>query len=195
MGAVRPGRRNARSDVAGGACGLLRQFLVIDSDHGEALSGLADAGRLIVAFSGSRLVCYATEVRALSSSWICELLESSWAVVAVAGPSPSSVRPTTRAASLAFWLTSWIDALVSCVPVATVCTSEETRSAAADTAPAWLAKGYAEPLLSAEVADSSSRLADRLLALALAAHRAGRAVSSATAAAPASSCHRRPAFR
>ena len=92
----------------------------------------------MVALRASRLVCSAIEVMTLTT------LPISAGGVAELGRRwrwwlrrRRRASPATRAASCAFWAISRIEAPISSVPAATVCTLRVTSSAAAATTPAW----------------------------------------------------------
>src|SRR4051794_39681213 len=80
----------------------------------------------------------------------------SLATVAVVASTVATARAATPAASLAFWAISRIEVDICSVPVATVCTLNDTVSAAADTRPAWEEDWDAEALIRLETEERSS---------------------------------------
>ena len=131
-------RLDLLADVLGGLGGLLGQFLDLVGDDGEALAGLAGAGRLDGGVSASRLVCWAMEVITLMTLPISALLSPSLATVALVVSATLTAAVATLAASLAFLAISLMLAVISSAPVATVWTFLLTCSAAAETTLAWV---------------------------------------------------------
>ncbi len=91
----------------------------------------------MVALRASRLVCSAMEVMTLMTSPISAELTPSLATVALVLSAAATAEAATRAASVAFWAISRMEAPISSAPVETEPTLADTCSAAALTAPAW----------------------------------------------------------
>src|SRR3712207_7383480 len=99
----------------------------------------------IVALSASRLVCSAIELITEITLPTCAEDSPSLTTVALVASAAPTACAATVAALAAFCAISRIDADISSVPVATVCTLRDTCSAAADTNPACDADSCADP--------------------------------------------------
>ena len=109
-----------------------------------------------MAFNASRFVCSAIEVITLTTFPIsCEDAPSE-ATVAFVDSTAVTACAATRAASLADWAISRIDAPISSAPAETVCTFRDTCSAAAETTPACTDVSSAPPAMCCEDAASCS---------------------------------------
>ena len=144
-------------DVLGGLGGLLGELLDLVGDDREALAGLAGAGgldgrveRQQVGLLGDR----GDDLDDLADLG-GRLAELGDGAVGRARP-PTTASVATRAASLAFWAISRIEAPISSAPVATVCTLRETCSAAAATTWAWALVSSAEAAIWDEESDTST---------------------------------------